>query len=160
MTALIIGTVLALGALAFVLYPLFADRELDERSATPSRVRAASEEALSALREVEFDRETGKLSDTDYTALKSEYTLEALAAMRAEGQSDEVPDAADVAEAVILKYRRRRRECPSCGPRPEADANYCSNCGSFLAGVCGSCGAPVTESAARFCRACGKALAA
>ncbi len=159
MTALIIGTVLALGALAFVLHPLFADREPIRLSARVSQARPASEEAFSALREVEFDRETGKLSDADYAALKLEYTHEALTAMRAEGKS-EVSDVADVAEAVILKYRQRGRVCSSCGPRPEADARYCSNCGSFLAGACGSCGARVTEPGARFCLACGKALAA
>lgn len=159
MTALIIGTVLALGALAFVLHPLFTDREPIRPTPKVSRVRAASEEAFSALREVEFDRETGKLSDTDYASLKSEYTQEALVAMRAEGQS-EAPEGTDAAEAVILKYRQRRRECTKCGPRPESDAVYCSSCGSFLAGACGSCGARVTESGARFCLACGKTLAA
>ena len=159
MSALIIGTVLALGALAFVLHPLFADREPIKVAMRNTKVRPASEEALSALREVEFDRETGKLSDTDYAALKSEYMNEALAHMRAEGRSDAF-DTADAAEAVVLKYRQRRRECVSCGPRPEADAGYCSNCGSFLAGACGSCGARVTESGARFCLACGKTLAA
>jgi hypothetical protein len=24
------------------------------------------------------------------------------------------------------------RECPNCGPRPEDDAKFCSNCGSAL----------------------------
>ncbi|MBC7789509.1 MAG: zinc ribbon domain-containing protein [Anaerolineae bacterium] len=159
MSALIIGTVLALGALAFVLHPLFVEREPVNSSPKGSRVRAASEEALSALREVEFDRETGKLSDTDYVALKSEYTQEALTAMRAESQP-EVSDATDDAEAIILMYRQRLRECAKCGPRPEVDANYCSSCGSFLAGACGSCGARITESGARFCLACGKTIAA
>jgi len=158
-TALIIGTVLALGALAFVLHPLFADREPVPVAARNSKVRPASEEALSALREVEFDRETGKLSDTDYAALKTEYTQEVLTAMRAEGRSEGF-GSDDAAEAVVLKYRRRRRECSSCGPRPEADADYCSNCGNFLTGACGSCGARVTEAGARFCLSCGKTLAA
>jgi hypothetical protein len=32
------------------------------------------ESAIDALREIEFDRATGKLSDDDYAALKTEYT--------------------------------------------------------------------------------------
>ena len=40
--------------------------------------------AVAALREIEFDRETGKLSDDDYAALKAKYTGEAVAALRAE----------------------------------------------------------------------------
>ena len=37
--------------------------------------------ALAALKEIEFDRETGKLSDVDYEFLKSKYTGQALEAI-------------------------------------------------------------------------------
>ena len=40
--------------------------------------------ALAALKEIEFDRETGKLSDADYDFLKGKYTGAALEALRAE----------------------------------------------------------------------------
>src|SRR5215212_5521274 len=40
--------------------------------------------ALAALKEIEFDRETGKLSDEDYAFLKTKYTGVALDALRAE----------------------------------------------------------------------------
>jgi hypothetical protein len=36
--------------------------------------------ALRALKEIEFDRATGKLADADYDALKQRYTAEALEA--------------------------------------------------------------------------------
>ena len=39
--------------------------------------------ALTALKEIEFDRETGKLSDADYQFLKAKYTAAALEAMPA-----------------------------------------------------------------------------
>ena len=35
----------------------------------------------------------------------------------------------DLAEQEILRYRARARACATCGPRPEADAVYCSSCG-------------------------------
>src|SRR6187397_85543 len=44
--------------------------------------------ALAALKEIEFDRETGKLSDEDYTYLKEKYTAAALQALRAEAPDD------------------------------------------------------------------------
>jgi hypothetical protein len=47
--------------------------------------------ALAALKEIEFDRETGKLSDEDYAFLKAKYTDAALETLRAE--------ATDAAEA-------------------------------------------------------------
>lgn len=166
MIALIVGTVLAVAALAFVLYPLFR-----EGSAFVTGSRGASAEpapdsgadrAVAALREVEFDRATGKLSDADYATLKATYTRDALAALRAQdaaaaatgGVSD------DEMEAMILAYRSRRPECAVCGPRPEADAVYCSTCGRYLAGACARCGAAVTEPGARYCPSCGTVLAA
>jgi hypothetical protein len=40
--------------------------------------------ALTALKEIEFDRETGKLSQADYEFLKAKYTATALDALRSE----------------------------------------------------------------------------
>ena len=84
MEALIVGTVLAIGALAFVLYPLFV-----ETAPAPVRVEdsaaqaanAAEQDAVVALREIEFDRATGKLSDSDYDELRVRYTERALQAL-------------------------------------------------------------------------------
>ena len=81
MIALIIGTVLAVGALAFVLYPIFfgVKRHVPQATVAPAN---EGESAVAALREIEFDRATGKLSDADYADLKARYTKEAVAAMR------------------------------------------------------------------------------
>lgn len=64
----------------------------------------------------------------------------------------------DPVEAAIAKARAAQRECATCGPRPEPQADYCSTCGRFLAGTCPSCGTRVGESGARFCSACGDQL--
>jgi ribosomal protein L40E len=108
MTALLIGTALAVASLCFVLYPLFrADISVARRDmATKARPTLA----VDALRELEFDRETGKISDSDYEPLKTRYTEQALAVMRAGSAS----------------------VCGKCGPRPERDAEFCSNCGAAL----------------------------
>ena len=174
MAALLVGTLLALLALAYVLYPLFV-----EPGSTPVRGRSkaeptAREAAVAALREVEFDRETGKLSDSDYSSLKGRYTAEAIAAMRAEAPeltlstsltdgasasgTSAVPD--DIVEAEIRRARSAVPSCLTCGPRPEPDAVYCSTCGRYLAGRCAGCGEPATEPGARFCANCGHTLAA
>jgi hypothetical protein len=171
LSPLLIGTVLALGALAFVLLPIFDDAPpaVDAARGRGQAPRPpAAGGAIDALREIEFDRETGKLSDDDYAALKATYTEEALAAMRAESATAargaplaQAPDTdIDPAEAVIRKYRRPSPSCATCGPRPEPDAVYCSTCGAYLAGSCESCGAVVTEPGARFCPSCGHSLAA
>ncbi|CAN5506291.1 hypothetical protein BH09GEM1_BH09GEM1_15990 [soil metagenome] len=160
MLALAIGTLLAVGALAFVLYPLFAGIVAApfRASATAAQAAiAAEQEAVVALREIEFDRATGKLSDSDYSELKARYTEHALAAMR--GGAEGAPDA-DPAEAAVRAYRLRLKECVDCGPRPEPDAVFCSNCGLYLPGACGFCGGAVTEVGSSFCSSCGRQLAA
>lgn len=118
MTPMLIGTALALVALAFVLYPLFREPlgiRPTSRDAKPERMATA----MDALREIEFDHATGKLSESDYAELKRSYTERAVVAMRAGP-----PDLPDSANAVV---------CGTCGPRPEADASFCSDCGRALA---------------------------
>jgi Double zinc ribbon len=124
--------------------------------------------ALLALKEIEFDRETGKLSDEDYRFLKEKYTAQALEALRAEEMS-EAPD--DVEALVSHRVRALRSAaatappgaptCPTCGPRPEADAVFCSTCGSRLPAptTCARCGAALTADS-RFCEGCGSRVAA
>lgn len=116
MTAMIVGTALAILALCFVLYPLFQEPLGMSAGPVLSRSSTGVTTAVDALREIEFDHVTGKLSDTDYAELKSSYTQSAVAAMRGSDPED--------ASNVI---------CARCGPRPERDAVYCSECGHALA---------------------------
>ena len=191
---LVLGTVLALGALTLVLSPLLSGeaevRADDEKRAASeaARIKATRAKrsgrgdeqldgAVAALREIEFDRETGKLSDSDYAELKSRYTREALAELRAADARDasaasvamaaagaaaslSAVDAADPVEAAIRRARDNQRSCGVCGPRPEPDATYCSSCGRYLPGSCSSCGTSVELVGSRFCSGCGDQLAA
>jgi cytochrome c-type biogenesis protein CcmH/NrfG len=109
MTALLIGTALAVASLCFVLYPLYRSGVSTLPRASAARKYRQSG-AVEALRELEFDRQTGKISDSDYEPLKARYTEQALLSMRAGG-------------APV---------CESCGPRPEAEADFCSTCGAAL----------------------------
>ncbi|HEX2220768.1 MAG TPA: zinc ribbon domain-containing protein [Gemmatimonadales bacterium] len=126
--------------------------------------------ALLALKDIEFDRETGKLSDEDYRFLKEKYTAQALEALRAE--EEEGRGAPDDVEAMIAHRVRALRSaaasappgapvCPTCGPRPEADAVFCSTCGGRLpaATTCAHCGTALASDS-RFCEGCGSRVAA
>jgi hypothetical protein len=153
---------------------------VNEPSATES-----GDSAIVALREIEFDRATGKLSEGDYAELKARYTREAIVAMRRAGSAGSgrsgstsssltagAPAAAgpwagfpsdDEIEAAVRAYRRRQAggaACPTCGPRPEPDAIFCSTCGRYLHDRCAGCGAPVVMLDARYCVSCGSRLAA
>jgi Double zinc ribbon len=163
--ALVLGTMLAVGALAFVLQPLFFAAPGADRLARAIRPRTSQrEEAVAALREIEFDRETGKLSEADYTELKARYTKQAIEAMRRDASvaaaSPAVSREEDEIEAAVRAYRAQRIACAECGPRPEPDALYCSTCGRYLRDRCAECGAPVDALEARYCVNCGHRLAA
>lgn len=109
MTALLVGTALAVASLCYVLYPLYRTGLSTVPRASAIR-RSRESPAVDSLRELEFDRQTGKISDSDYEPLKARYTEQALVAMRAGG-------------AAV---------CERCGARPEADAEFCSRCGAAL----------------------------
>jgi hypothetical protein len=127
--------------------------------------------ALLALKEIEFDRATGKLSDDDYEMLKERYSKEALAALdqdRVERRGEAATTDPETLIAARLHQLRSAHSagtvapppCPSCGPRPEPDALFCSSCGRSLGPVfCVSCGSPL-DGDSRFCAACGSRVAA
>jgi hypothetical protein len=160
---LFVGVLLAAGTIYFVLLPILrppiapvAELAVDEGD-DPDDDMSARAVALRALKEIEFDRATGKLSDADYDHLNAKYTAEALAAMRAErGVQSQGP----VKPAAISKLPTPA--CPDHGPRPEQDARFCSDCGRRLGtalGYCVRCGTGL-ESDARYCNSCGARVAA
>jgi len=128
MTALLVGSGLAVAALLYVLLPLVRGAGVTDVAfvVEPSDAEPVAG-GIEALREIEFDRATGKLSDEDYASLRARYAPLA---------------------------------CATCGPRPESDALFCSDCGCTLLASCLRCGAAVEAPQARFCTGCGAALAA
>jgi hypothetical protein len=91
MLALIAGAVLAIVCVLYVARPFLlepaprADRlaELDELERRRLALVEERDRAVDALREVEFDHRTGKLSDTDYRALVGPLRRRAAEATRA-----------------------------------------------------------------------------
>jgi hypothetical protein len=174
------AVLVGIAALWFVLQPL-----ISPRSSTPLSFQPLDPEetpkgiALAALKEIEFDRETGKLSDDDYELLKAKYTVAAVEALRRD-QAEEV--STDVEALIAARVRSLRFDtattssdtspilspvsgavaaCETCGPRPEPDAVFCSTCGFPLTSrqYCDPCGARLLPGS-RFCEACGRPVAA
>ncbi len=154
------GVALALGLVWYVMLPVLRpgavrpaavggdDGADDVEDLSPRTV------ALRALKEIEFDRATGKLSDADYADLKQRYTAEALAALR------DAPAA--VSPSPGRAVAPPRAVCPDHGARPEDEAVFCSECGRRLAAAgayCARCGATL-EVGATYCNSCGVRVAA
>ncbi len=167
MLELILGILLAAGATYFVLLPILrpsvesaaGDAAVDEGE-DPADDMSPQTVALRALKEIEFDRATGKLSDTDYEQLKAKYTQEALVAMRGERVPYAVSAAPESPTGVLRPAPGAR--CPEHGARPETGALFCSDCGRRLGtaqGYCARCGTAL-EDDARYCNRCGARVAA
>jgi len=86
-TGALCALLLAGGAAAFILAPLFrADAAQEERASrllsNLSDLQSEREMALSALRDLEDDRATGKVSDADYAVLQARYTERAVEVLK------------------------------------------------------------------------------
>ena len=89
--ALVVGAVLAIACVVLVALPFLRDpRPRDDRLGRPDeleqrRLSLAEERdrALAALKELEFDHRTGKVSDDDYRALVGPLRRRAATALRA-----------------------------------------------------------------------------
>ena len=171
------AAVVGLAVLWLVLQPVLRPTGREARPVEPVDPEETPKGiALTALKEIEFDKETGKLSDADYEFLKAKYTAAALDALRHD--SEEV--ASDDVEAMVAAQVRALRSasaaapsnastlppgsnpvCTTCGPRPEPDAIFCSSCGRALLSrsVCDRCGAALSPDS-RFCERCGRQVAA
>lgn len=173
LAAILVGIV----ALWLVLQPL-----ISPRSAPPLPFEPLDPEetpkgvALAALKEIEFDRETGKLSDEDYELLKAKYTVAAVEALRGEQARVVSNDVEALIAARVHSLRSASTPsdtyaappgalvtvpaCDQCGPRPESDALFCSSCGRLVAHQhCNRCGAGLVPGS-KYCEACGRPVAA
>ncbi|MDQ3751769.1 MAG: hypothetical protein M3333_02615 [Actinomycetota bacterium] len=133
MMVAVILVVLLLGlALAYILTPL--RRAADEPgSPDPKAAEEADAEdkkkgALTALVDIEDEREMGKLSAADFELLRQEYEAEAMAALR---ELDDIHFTLRTDEALEAEIAAVRAglECPSCGgARPPGEP--CPRCGA------------------------------
>lgn len=127
-----LGIVMVLAAAAFVAAPLVgAETSLSfAGGGSRSHLERQKQEAYAAIKEAEFDYHMGKLSETDFAAVRSKYAAQAVEAIAA-------LDAARKAQPAQLNARRSPRIafCPACGQRVPPRANFCSACGESLKGA-------------------------
>ena len=95
--ALVLGAAITIAAVVFVGLPFLREpRTDDDRLDAPSEAEAgrlelveARDRALAALKELEFDHRTGKITDTDYRVLVGQARRAAAGALRALERSSE-----------------------------------------------------------------------
>jgi hypothetical protein len=145
--SVLMGTVCLVGiAMLRALRPLVAPDD-DRTAMIGQRTRAALEReklmTLRALKELEFDRAMGKLSDADWQEMSGRLRaratglirqLDAGAGYREQIERDlakrlaEAPGPSDQSRATPIAGNF----CTECGTKNEADAKFCKNCGHKL----------------------------
>ena len=137
--ALFGGVLLAAGIVLYVLEPVLSGRSAplyrggDEHDEAAARRRVA----LAALRDLEYDRVTGKVDGEDYERLRTELSREALVQLEPEAVADD-PAGAGASRALedeIALIRRALQEglqCAGCHRLNAFGAKYCGGCGRRL----------------------------
>jgi hypothetical protein len=147
--AIVIGLVVAIVAVLMVLDPILRPERLAEGDQEPAEDPAEKRKqlALAALKEIEFDRATGKLSEPDYEKMLARYTSEAVEALHAAEAAAggnghgpapvpvtaAAPAVDDPIEKLIAEARQAskgRRFCSSCGAVLEGSGRFCVECGA------------------------------
>lgn len=160
---------IAVGAVVFVALPFFTKRfevtiQKINSQQNPSeeeltRLNSEKESVYSALKEIDFDYSTGKLSKEDYYELENKYKAQALALLKEidniggktyiEDLDEEIEKEIRVirktelaAEEEIEKEIIQARQspvlgnsgliCSVCGNEYKSDYRYCSKCGARL----------------------------
>jgi hypothetical protein len=139
----IASLLMVLGVALFVAAPLVGGmRQQRRRTANPELARLDQEHAhaLQGLRELEFDREMGKMSEEDCQDLRRGLENKALAAMAAleklQGETRVAPASAALRRPASPMVARRVvtqvNVCPECGVRLKSNAKFCFECGASL----------------------------
>lgn len=113
----IFGGILALLLAAVIFAPMVERKSVREAEAPTPEGRKAR--ALDALRELEFEYETGKMAESDYQKLRAHWAAEAIEARDALGETS---------GRVVTGG-----ECPVCGAAVKSGARFCSRCGESIA---------------------------
>ena len=152
-SALVIGFILLGAALAFVSRPFWEKPKKGAKDSSTAQV-SRRESVLAALRDLDFDFKTGKVSEEDYRPLRAQLLAEAAQYVESEKNQDEK------LEALIQARRKapQKIKCEHCDAPIEADQHFCANCGSPVHNeLCPSCGRK-NRAGDLFCSSCGTKL--
>ncbi len=155
-SSIIIGLILLGGSVAYVSLPFRKRQRVGinpfKASVQPEGQR---EIVLAALRDLDFDFKTGKVSEEDYQPLRAQLMAEAAQYIEMEKKEDEQ------LEALIQARRKAQKQnvkCDHCGAPMEADQRFCSKCGSAVNNeLCPTCGKKI-QAGDLFCPSCGNKI--
>ena len=137
--AILIGVAIAAVVAAYVAEPLIHKTRGALRDSRPKVRGSKSEEyraALEAIRDLDFDFQTGKVLKEDYGLLRERYAARGAALLRELDQMSD-PKARAVSDEIEARVQARRKlppaaTCPACGCPYRAGDRFCGKCGAPL----------------------------
>jgi predicted nucleic acid-binding Zn ribbon protein len=158
--AFLLGLGLLIVTLPFVVSPLRPSPHGLVPAAAPVAHAASPThtQVLLALRELEFDHQTGKVAPEDYASLRAELVAQAASVIQAEDVAEERLSQ-QIEEAVRLRRASRTDgdRCRMCGKRLEPGDRFCQTCGHATLTGCSKCGADIAPGD-QFCSRCGERM--
>lgn len=134
---LLSASILGAGLVAIACHRALAGFFSAKDAAEPVRGARAREEllrekmlVLRSIKELEFDRSMGKVSERDFAQLSARLRARALSLMQALEREPEAP--APAAPARSSPASSAALVCESCGRTNDADALFCKACGTKL----------------------------
>ena len=127
--------ILLLGFVVVIGYPLFRPPRADGGDPGRKRLVERREHLYAAIRELDFDRQTGKLPEGDHQSLRRPLESEALDVLhQLEGGNGDVDEGQRrrVEEEIHALRRSPQAVCPSCGSDYRPSDRFCAQCGSSL----------------------------
>jgi hypothetical protein len=148
----IVSAGLAGTALLHVLWPLVSPAAAADTAPLGGRARIALERekalVLRSIKELEFDRAMGKVSDADFSDMSDRLRARAIGLMKqldetGAGHRDEIERELQQrlqARGKVVSQARggpktaAARACAQCGASNDVDARFCKSCGSRFEG--------------------------
>jgi predicted nucleic acid-binding Zn ribbon protein len=152
-TSILIGLFLFGVALFFVSAPFRQKGQGSKTGASNNTLQDGGREAtLSALRDLDFDFRTGKVSEEDYQPLRAQLLAEAARYLESEEKEEQQLE-------ELIRARRAGQQgalkCEHCDAPIQADQRFCARCGAAVKNaLCPSCGKKI-QPGDLFCSSCG-----
>ncbi|MFQ5904889.1 MAG: hypothetical protein ACE5JO_14495 [Candidatus Binatia bacterium] len=137
----VVISVIGLASAMFVLWPLMRRgvglKEVPVRSRNGGRENLLREKetAIGALKEIEFDYVSGKLSFDDYSRLNSSYENRVVKLLKELDGHDTEDPLSQVVEEIIAERKNKMKAgqvCPQCYRSAPVGSNYCPDCGTGI----------------------------
>ncbi|MCG8604927.1 zinc ribbon domain-containing protein [bacterium] len=141
MLTLVLFVILAAGVSYFVAVPLISARVRERVGVASESNHGAGdlverkESLYAAIKEIEFDYQMGKLSETDFKELRQQYKNDAIGLLKKidKTESKTGEPKSQQTDQKDAKPESKVNFCWECGEGVSAEDKFCVNCGNALA---------------------------